>query len=79
MNENLIVDERNAEQDEIHQWYAEASVLRLAPGVWPERLQTTLGNRQPFLLCREQLEGGEVVEVEYLQGNGCLRLRVSND
>jgi hypothetical protein len=56
-------------------WYsAEASSLGMDPGLWPTKIETDLGNGQPFI--REFLSeaGGE-----YRQGNGLLKLRIWND
>jgi hypothetical protein len=59
---------------------AEASMLGLPPGRWPERIETTLGNRQPFV--RERIErtaDNEIACAVYCQHLGCTSLKVLND
>jgi hypothetical protein len=74
------IDTTNASEDEVHIWTAFASDVGLHPGVFPERLATPLGNRQPFVFARyERGPCGEKVAARYQQGNGCLTLRLFND
>ena len=55
----------------------EASDLRLAPGEYPVRLETTLGNGLPFFYEPSlSTPGGDPV---YRQSGGALTLRVLND
>ena len=55
----------------------EASDLRLAPGEYPVRLETTLGNGLPFIY-DARLSTPDGVPV-YGQSNGVLTLRVLGD
>lgn len=69
------VDGSNAIEQEVHQWVTEASDLRLPPGFFPRRLETPLGNGQPFFLTRVDRDRTH----HYAQAFGCLRLTVFND
>jgi len=68
------VTEQNATETLSDQWSTEASTLELRPGVWPDRLETTLGNGQDFVMEDLSLMGGS-----YKQENGILELVVFND
>ena len=73
------IDRTNAHEYEVHKWSTEASDIGLPVGTWPTQLETTLGNGLPFLLCHAETKGGDLLWVDYLQGNGCIALRVYND
>lgn len=75
MIEELIIDEKNAVEERIHVFSAEASELGFRPGHWPNMIRTTLGNRQQFIFDRRPND--EVVI--YRQINGCIELHVLND
>lgn len=68
------VTEQNSCETHIHRWATEASTLGLRVGVWPDRLETTLGNGRDFILQDLSLMGGT-----YKQELGCLELIVFND
>ena len=74
-----MVDKTNAGQDTKRWWSTEASMLGLPPGAWPKELPTTLGDGQPFLLHLRELDGDELVCVNYVQSCGDLWLKVFND
>lgn len=57
----------------------EASGIGLRPGEWPSTIETTLGNGLLFLAQRKEVRDGDLLWVEYWQGNGCIRLTVYND
>lgn len=57
----------------------EASQLRMAPGYLPGKLDTTLGNGQPFLQVHMEARDGDLLWVDYKQLFGCIDLRVFND
>lgn len=71
----LIITETTVTPTGPHSFCVEASSLQLPPGQWPERIETSLGNKQPFFLQAEPTEEG----ARYLQLNGCITLRVFND
>lgn len=70
----MLVTQELVHEDKVHSFSAEASELGLRPGEWPRRLETTLGNGQPFILMSKKMSG-----CLYLQANGCISLRVFND
>lgn len=70
----IKVDQGNATEDRFHNWVTEASTLGLKPGEIASSIETTLGNRQPFLVMRIDED-----RVTYLQDCGCLMLIVLND
>lgn len=69
------VDGSNAQEQETHQWFAEASELRFPPGSFPTRIGTPLGNGQDFVLTRVDADRTHY----YGQIFGCIRLTVWND
>lgn len=73
---SIVITTDNVEASSItlFSYTAEASELGLAPGEWPEQMETTLGNGQPFV--RAFLTGRKG---SYLQSGGCIRLYVFND
>lgn len=63
-----------------HAFNAEASTIGLRPGEWPERLETTMGNRMPLLRTSKRVDNdGDLLWVTYWQANGCISLRIFND
>jgi hypothetical protein len=72
----LKVTAANTTPDNVHDLHvvAEASELGLKPGELPNKLPTTLGNGQDFLLV-----GVDDSQFIYQQSNGCFRLTVFND
>jgi hypothetical protein len=71
---------QNCHEHSVHHWVTEASELGLAVGDWPMKIDTNLGNGQPFFMARiGRTDDGDLAGVRYLQGNGCLRLLVIND
>ncbi len=64
---------------EPHLFAAEASDLGLRPGEWPERLETSIGNKMPLMRTSKKVDAeGDVLWVTYLQGNGCIRQQHNN-
>ena len=55
-------------------YVARASELKLAPGVWPKRLTTDLGNGQDFCLVSQGADGARRYEQ-----SGPIALRVLNN
>lgn len=75
MNDDvIIVTEAHVTEIMLGRFEAEASELRLPPGSWPVRLNTTLGNGHPFLL-----RAAAVSKALYEQELGCISLIVLND
>jgi hypothetical protein len=64
---------------EPHKFSAEASSLGLRPGEWPRTINTTLGNGVMFVAQRQEIRDGDLLWVDYFQGNGCITLRIYND
>lgn len=62
----------------IHNWFAFASDIGIRAGQWPEKLETTLGNKMPFIRTSKRVKEGDLLSVVYYQGNGCLRLEIFN-
>lgn len=60
---------------EPHSFATEASTLSLAPGQWPEMIETDMGNGRSFVRTNQLPCGG----YRYKQANGCLTLDVLND
>jgi hypothetical protein len=58
-----------------HEFCIEASTLGLPVGHWPRRIDTTMGNGQPFVMDEGPNEAG----ARYAQSLGCITLRVFND
>ena len=56
-------------------WLVEASDLGLPPGVWPNTIETTLGNGNPCELIGTQPDGTHV----YHQRFGVTRIAIFND
>lgn len=61
---------------EVHHFVTFATDIGLKPGEWPRNLPTDIGNGQDFLVASVG-ENGQWVN--YIQMNGCVRLRVFND
>ena len=64
---------------EVHKWSVEASDLGLKPGEFPQAIETTLGNGMPFYAYHTNAVEGDIIYVAYMQGNGCIQLRIYND
>jgi len=79
MNANIEVTDKNATEDAVHRWSAEASTIGLKPGDWPAVLPTSLGNQHPFLLGTKEKDGAELVCVNYRQAFGNITLKIFND
>ena len=74
-DDRIWVNNDDAFEFEVHRFVADASALGLKPGEWPRQLETTMGNKQPFLMMTRKLPE----YVIYAQANGCIRLTVYND
>jgi hypothetical protein len=72
-------DRLDVHEYEVHKWSAEASTLGLKPGEWPRTIETELGNGMVFIAMRREVRDGDLLWVDYLQGNGCIWLRIYND
>jgi hypothetical protein len=76
MELTMRITNQNAQEFEVHKWYADASELQLPPGGrYPARFETSLGNGQPFEFHHFDGNGTAV----YMQGNGCLTFNIFND
>lgn len=65
---------------EPHLFVAEASELRLPVGVWPLRIDTSLGNGQPLERQTKKVDAdGDILYVRYRQRFGCVNLKIFND
>jgi hypothetical protein len=64
---------------EVHKFSVEASDIQLKPGEWPRTIATTLGNGMVFIAQYREVRDGDLLWVDYLQGNGCIWLRIYND
>lgn len=72
----MKIDTTNAHEIEVHEWWTEASQLGIAPGAaYPDALNTTLGNGQPFVFRGFDAHGTAL----YMQAFGCITLKVLND
>ena len=58
---------------------SDASDLGMAPGVWPQGLETDLGNGTPFIRMNALEREGEVVYTTYMQMGSSILLKVFND
>jgi hypothetical protein len=77
---NGMITRDNATERLPQQYVAEASEIGLAPGMWPNQLQTSLGNGRPFLLHKlERDRDGDIYLARYRQELGSITLRVFND
>jgi hypothetical protein len=45
----------------------------------PRTIPTSLGNGMPFVLLRREVRDGDLCWMDYMQGNGCIFLRIFND
>lgn len=72
-------DTNGLSEDEVHKFSVEASDIGLRPGEWPRTIKTTLGNGMILIAQRREVREGDLLWVDYLQGNGCLWLRIYND
>lgn len=66
-------------EDSVHKFSVEASDIGIRPGEWPKTIPTRLGNGVAFIVQRSEVRDGDLLWVDYRQGNGCLTLRVYND
>jgi hypothetical protein len=66
-------------EGEPHHFAVEASDIGLKPGEWPRTIETSLGNGVIFVAQRREARDGDLLWVDYLQGNGCTWLRIYND
>jgi hypothetical protein len=62
------------EEVELHHFVTDASDIGIPPGPFPMRIETDLGNGQPFLLVRSEGDSAR-----YAQSLGCIQLTVFND
>jgi hypothetical protein len=79
MTTSIVVNEDNAfpSEEATFRWLAIASELQFPVGKFPTRINTTLGNGQPFIRAAEQqLAPNEVI---YRQEFGCVELYILND
>jgi len=71
----IILHSGCATEYEIFKFSVEASELGLAPGVWPETIETSMGNKQPLRYAYTDANGERV----YTQPFGCINVTVIND
>lgn len=69
-----LITEKNSTEHSIHHFSTEASQLGLSPGYVPRFLETTLGNKQRFIL-----DTADCNEFRYTQAHGCIILVIYND
>lgn len=58
-----------------HRFIIDASDLRLAPGYWPDYIETDYGNHRPLYPHHTDSQGGRV----YQQELGCIQVTIAND
>lgn len=73
------INQGDATEFECHRFVTEASTIRLQPGEWPEAIETTIGNGQPFLLHTLKCTPLGIASAIYEQANGCVTLEITND
>lgn len=56
----------------------EASMIGLPPGGWPEKIETTIGNKLPLTRGAQHKMHGDLIYVSYFQEAGCIQVRVYN-
>lgn len=64
---------------EPHRFSVDATALGWGPGQWPHALPTNMGNCRPLLFERMEVRDDDLLWVDYLQDDGCMRLRIYND
>lgn len=77
-----LIEAADVTEYETFNFSAFASDLGLKAGEWPERIETTLGNKQPWIRLSKrvsELDPTELLYVTYFQQFGCIRLRIYND
>ena len=74
-----MITNRDVTEVEVHKFSAFASDLGLAPGEWPIKLSTTLGNGQDLQAYHKKYQDGDLAWVDYWQLLGCISVRVFND
>lgn len=67
------------ERNDPLQFLADASEIGLPPGHWPEELETSIGNMQPFRRSHIYTKEEELVEVVYEQPDSGATLTIIND
>jgi len=75
----FIEDTKNLTEYQPHHFCTEASTLGLRPGQWPEKIETKIGNGQPFYIISKKSTDGDIEYATYRQDCGCVVLRVFND
>jgi hypothetical protein len=75
----MKITSEHAHEYEAHHFSCEASDLGWKPGEWPRTIDTNLGNGMVFIAQRREVRDGDLLWVDYLQGNGCIWLRIYND
>ena len=73
------VDRAVCHEHQPHEFSVEASDLCLAPGEWPPRLETKMGNGMSFMFRKFITKNGDLHAAIYEQANGCITLTVWND
>lgn len=75
-----MITAADATENETHMFTMFASDYDGTRQGWPARLETNLGNGQPFLRTSKKVDAdGDTMWVTYVQAFGCIRLRVYND
>jgi hypothetical protein len=70
----------NCHEERPGEFIAEASTMGLPPGEWPTAIVTYLGNRQPFIYERNEVnQERELMAVHYTQAGGSATLTIFND
>lgn len=75
----MKVTASNSTRSGDNQLTADASELRIQPGRnFPDKIETDLGNGEPFIVIARDVRGKDLAMVHYRQQFGILRLTVYN-
>lgn len=72
-------DNTSRDNDQLPKYVAFASDIGIAPGHFPNTIDTNLGNGLQFVAVGHDVEKDELLSVSYKQGLGCVTLLVFND
>jgi hypothetical protein len=70
---------KDVTEEEVHLFTVEASSLGLRAGEWPQKIETEIGNRRPFIRTSKKVGDEGLLWVTYRQDLGCVVLRIFND
>ena len=69
-----FINAQNVDKVEAYHYITDASDLGIPPGVVHQRLETSLGNKRPFVLSTYNNQC-----FSYTQDSGCITLDIYND